>query len=136
MRRCLIIIAVLFSTISASAQLVTYEPVIVDRNGNRINADGSPYSKDYYQQNTPQTAPEEVITTRGYYYSSRYQEWSSLLIKVELGARRVKLVGIKERNGWRRYQSHAREISLYDSDFVKQNFTYRADTIEYGTIYF
>ena len=74
----------MFSTISASAQLVTYEPVIVDRNGNRINADGSPYSKDYYQQNTPQTAPEEVITTRGYYYSSRYQEWSSLLIKVEL----------------------------------------------------
>ena len=116
--------------------LVRYEPVIVNRNGDRVNIDGSPYDENFYRQDTPQVTQAEVTTTRGYYYDIVAEDWSSILIKVEVGERRVKIVGYKGRGKWEKCNAHARKVSIYDDDFIQQNFSYYANLSRYGTIYF
>jgi len=140
MKKILLFVTILMTSCPIFAQsippLVRYEPVIVDRNGNRVNTDGSPYDENYYRQNTPQVTPAEVITTRGYYFDNDVMNWSSILIKVEVGERRVKLVGYKGRGNWQKCNAHAREVSFSDDEFIQQNFSYYANLSRFGTIYF
>ncbi len=105
-----------------------YTPLIPYRNNTENN--------DYYRQNTPQSENAEIMTTRGYYYNKKYKDWASMLIKVKVGEGYIKLIATKGAYGWERKDYYAKEVSISDSEFVRENFTYRVWVPSLGMIYF
>ena len=112
MKKLMLIISVMLISISASAQFTTYEPVIVDRSGNRVDLNSgsnsygfnnqyNPYnysSPQRPQQVQPQAQPQvesQVISTRGYYIKNN--QWNSVLIRVKVVGENVYVVGVFEK---------------------------------------
>lgn len=141
MKRLLSILAVTLVVITASAQapFTTYKP-----------AQSNNYS-DSYQSTTPFTyyrslpdpnsnyrpAPQPKSKTynlTGYYKD--YEGWHKTPIKVTVIGDKIVLSAYKYGNYWLDNSGTASEIDYYDSDEVKENFNYKARTIQLGVVYF
>lgn len=129
-------------SLSASAQFTTFEPVIVDRNGNRVqmNSGTNSYNNNYntnpYNYSTPkrQQQPAQVISTRGYYIKNN--QWNSVLIRVKVVGEDVYVVGIKRQTtGWANSSSKAYSTQFMQQE-IRDNFDYYIGDYIYGNIYF
>lgn len=132
-------------SLTASAQFTTYEPVIVDRNGNWVNYNNhnnnsnysNPYNDNSYQYRTPQRSQQQqsqTISTRGYYINNN--QWKSVLLKVQIVDEKVYVVGIKRQaTGWSNDRVRAYSTELMQKE-IKDNFDYYIGDYVYGKIYF
>ena len=143
MKWLMLIGAVMVMSLSASAQFTTFEPVIVDRNGNRVqmNSGNNSYNNYYnmnpYNYGTPQRQqqqPTQVISTRGYYIKNN--QWNSVLIRVKVVGEDVYVVGIKRQaTGWSNSSSKASSTQFMQQE-IRDNFDYYVGDYVYGNIYF
>lgn len=143
MKRLMLIGAVMMMSLSTSAQFTTFEPVIVDRNGNRVQMNSSNNSYNNYYNTTPynygtpqrqQQQPAQVISTRGYYIKNN--QWNSVLIRVKVVGEDVYVVGIKRQaTGWSNSSSKASSTQFMQQE-IRDNFDYYVGDYVYGNIYF
>lgn len=135
--------AVMMMSLSASAQFTTFEPVIVDRNGNRVqmNSGNNNYNNYYntnpYNYSTPQRQqqqPSQLLSTRGYYINDN--QWNSVLLRVKVVGEDVYVVGIKRQaTGWSNSSSKAFSTQFMQQE-IKDNFDYYVRDYIFGNIYF
>jgi hypothetical protein len=132
MKKILLFVTILMTSCQIFAQsdvpYAEYTPLIPNRSTTGNN--------DYYRQNTPQSENAEIKTIRGYYYNENRQDWASMLIKVKVGEGYIKLIATKGAYGWESKDYYAKEVSISDSEFVRENFTYRVWVPSLGMIYF
>ena len=128
-------------TISSYAQFITYEPVIVDHNGNRVDINSSTSNNyNYYNPNindTPQgfqQAPSQVSSIRGYYIKNN--QWNSVLIRVKIVGENISVVGVKRSIGWDNRNFYIYKVSPTMSQEIKDNFEYYINAYDFGNIYF
>ena len=140
MKTILLFVTILMTSCPIFAQsdvpFCEYTPLLPNRNTNRDNTNDNNVYNDYYRQKNTQADAAEIITKRGYFYNKKYKDWASMLIKVKVGERYIKLIATKGAYGWESKDYYAKEVSISDSEFVRQNFTYRVWVPGLGTIYF
>lgn len=140
MKKCILLVAMLMS-INSYAQFTTYEPVIVDGNGNWVNRNSGSYpnySPDNYR--APQRAPQRsqqnnpIISTRGYYFKDK--ELKTVLLRVKMIDDNLYVVGIKRNStGWSNTKTKVSSTQFMQKE-IRDIFDYYIRDYNYGIIYF
>lgn len=115
---------------NAQIQFPSYNPVIIDRNGNRV-------------QMQQQQQPRENFQTVNAYYVNQRGSFEKIRIKINVvqnayGSPSVYVRGYHDKtyNRWHDLNSRASEIDVLDSDVIKENFDYKCYLQYYGYVYF
>ena len=87
----------------------------------------------YRQQQQAKPKMQEV-TLRGYYKNGN--NWNYTPIRVGIIGDEVRLLSIKTRHGWSNCGNKAGQVGAWDSEEIRDNYTYKAYSSLYGTIYF
>ena len=131
----------LFGTLSANAQFTVFQPVDVPQTSYSPNSGyGVPftifesvYGNPYQQQQRARPKMQEV-TLRGYY--KKGNDWYYMPIRVGVIGEEVRLLSIKTQHSWSNCGSTASEVGAWDSEEIRDNFTYKAYSSLCGTVYF
>lgn len=140
MKKLFIALIALLSSLSASAQFMTYEP-LYGGGSSRSYSSGSQGSFLIYE---PQIydAPRRVQPreqTKTYAVTGYYQDrnqWKTVPCKLVIAGDDVKAVTYKTQHGWFNATGKFSEVSAFDPEEVRDNFNYKVWTSTYGTIYF
>lgn len=141
MKKILFASMMLLGTMSANAQFLEYQPVNVPQSTYTPSPGyGTPfmnyepvYSNPYRQQQQAKPKMQEV-TLRGYYKNGN--NWNYTPIRVGIIGDEVRLLSIKTQHGWSNCGNKAGQVGAWDSEEIRDNFTYKAYSSLYGTIYF
>ena len=90
-----------------------------------------PAGMQQYQQARPRM---QEVTLTGYY--NDYKGWHSTPIRVGVIGDEVRVLSVKTQYGWSNCGSTASNVGWADSEVVRDNFTYKAFSSLYGTVYF
>lgn len=143
-----LVFAALSTICYSQVPLVDYEPVIIERSSNnttRQNYNG--YSLERQSYSSPaQPSGNRFQTIAAYYYDSRTQNWKRTKIKVNvvnssLGGIDIYVRGFLDRStymdNWRDCNNRAFRVSnITDQEFIVNNFEWKVDRTDLGTIYF
>lgn len=115
---------------NAQIQFVPYTPVIVDRNGNRV-------------QQQQQQQPRDNFQTVSAYYINRQGRFEKIRIKINVvqnayGSPSVYVRGYHDKtyDRWHDMNTRASEVDVLDDDVIKENFDYKFYNQSYGYVYF
>jgi len=140
MKKLFLILFILLVAITASAQapFTVYRPATPSSSYSNSNSYSSPFTiytpaPNSYNRPAPQPQSKTYNPT-GYYQSGG--EWYSMPIKVTVTSDGMFLSAYKMGNNWLSNSGAVSEVGYYDSDIVKENFNYKAQTIHKGTVYF
>lgn len=141
MKKLLFICSMIAVSLTASAQFTIYHPVEVPRTSYTPSPSyGTPftiyepvYSNPYHRQQQARPKMQE-LTTKGYFKKSG--EWYYVPIRIGVIGDEIKLLSTKSGSGWSNCGSMASAVGAYDSEEIRDNFTYKAYTYLYGTVYF
>ena len=144
MKKNLLIILTSIISLSASAQFTTFEPVIVDRYGNRVEMNSSRSnsnsSSNYYNYNPynyqqrQQVHSSQTLSTRGYYIKNN--QWHPVLLKVKVIGEEIWVTGIKRQTiGWSNCDKRVNS-TRYLQEEISNSFDYYVGDYEFGNIYF
>ncbi len=140
MRKVFFLVFALFATMSANAQFVTYQPVDVPRQTYTPSPGyGTPFV--IYepvpvpgQRQAPKPKMRQQTLTGYYKYSN---EWRSAPIRVGFTSDdKVILLSVKSSSGWHNCGNTASMVGAFDSEEVRDNFTYKCYSYTLGTVYF
>jgi len=76
----------------------------------------------------------QEMTLTGYYKNSN--GWNSMPIRVGFVEDRAILLSVKQNGYWSNCGAVASEVGGFDSEEVRDNFTYKAYGLMVGTVYF
>ena len=145
MKKLLFILVVMLCAITAYAQApFTYYKPVQPSNNYSNDYSGSNQSTDpftYYRPLEPsrnyQPAPQPQSKTynlTGYYNDSK--GWHEVPIKITVTGDKWVLSSYKYGNYWLSNSCAVSEVDYYDADVVKENFNYKAKTLQLGVVYF
>ena len=141
MKKILFACMMLFGAMNANAQFVVFQPIDVPQTSYTPSSGyGVPftifepvYDNPYLQQQMARPKMQEV-TLRGYYQKGR--DWYYMPIRVGVLGDMVKLLSIKTQHGWSNCGSTASEVGAWDTEEIRDNFSYKAYSTLCGTVYF
>jgi hypothetical protein len=147
MKKMMIVCCMLLGSVAASAQFTVYQPAETPhRSYTPSMGYGVPftiyepievaprrsYSGQYQQQ--PAEPKMQQVTLRGYYQKGN--DWYYTSIRVGVIGDEVRLLSVKQQNSWSNCGSVASEVGAFDSEVIRDNFTFKAYSIQYGMVYF
>lgn len=140
MKKMFIAFIALLSSLSASAQFMTYEPLYGGGSSQSYSSGNQGPFLIYEPLNygTPRRVqPREQTKTYAVtgYYQDRNQ-WKTVPCKLIIAGDDVKAVTYKTQHGWFNATGKFSEVSAFDPELVRDNFNYKVWTSTYGTIYF
>lgn len=142
MKKLLFICSMVVVSLTASAQFTVYQNVEVPQRSYTPSLGyGIPFTVyepvygNSYQQRRQQARPKmQEVTLRGYY--KKGDDWYYVPIRVGIIGEEVKLLSTKTKNGWMNCGNKVCEVGAWDSEEIRDNFNYKANSTLYGTIYF
>ena len=149
MKEMMIACCMLFCTVTASAQFTVYQSAEVpQRSYTPSMGYGVPFTiyepmevvprrsyshQDQYQQQPAQPKVQEM-TLKGYY--KKGSDWYYTPIRVGIIGEEVRLLSVKQQSSWSNCGSVASEVGAFDPEEIRDNFTFKAYSIQYGNVYF
>ena len=76
----------------------------------------------------------QEMTLKGYY--KKGNDWYYTPIRVGIIGEEVRLLSVKQQSSWSNCGSVASEVGAFDPEEIRDNFTFKAFSIQYGTVYF
>ena len=76
----------------------------------------------------------QEVTLRGYY--KKGNDWYHMPIRVGVIGDEVRLLSVKTQYGWSNCGNAASYVSTFDSEEVRDNFNFKAYSVQFGTVYF
>ena len=155
MKKLFLVCGMLIAAMSAKAQFTVYQPYNAPSSSSYTPSPGygAPFTiyrpapsvsyQEQYQQSYPQQYQQprqsskprmQELTTKGYFKKSG--EWYYVTIRIGVIGDEIKLLSTKSGSGWSNCGSMASAVGAYDSEEIRDNFTYKAYTYLYGTVYF
>jgi len=150
MKKMMFACCMLLGTVTASAQFTVYQSAEVpQRSYTPSMGYGVPFTiyepievaprrsyyshQDQYQQQPAQPKMQEM-TLKGYY--KKGNDWYYTPIRVGIIGEEVRLLSVKQQSSWSNCGSVASEVGAFDPEEIRDNFTFKAYSIQYGTMYF
>ena len=140
MKKVFLLLVVMLTSIGASAQFTVYRSATVPERS--TNQDYGPFTvyqavptdpMPYNSQRAPQPKTQKYTLT-GYYKNQN--GWQKAPIKVSVTGDVIKLIGIKIGNRWSSCSSNVNEVGAFETEEVKDNFTYKGYVTYLGSVYF
>ena len=95
----------------------------------------SPYSDNPSQRIQQSAKPRmQEVTLKGYY--KKGNDWYYTPIRVGIIGEEVRLLSVKQQSSWSNCGTVASEVGAFDPEEIRDNFTFKAYSIQYGTVYF
>ncbi len=141
MKKMILVLFALTSTLTASAQFITYEPLYGGSQPSytrRSTYDPflvyEPLITDRSGRVIQQQEESRSYTVTGYYEDR--DQWHTVPCRLIIVGEQVKNVSYKTSHGWFNATGKFNEVTRTDPEVVRDNFNYKVWTTTYGTIYF
>ncbi len=140
MKKVLFCAIALFCSVASHAQFLIYQPAGTPQQQYQSPSPGYGVPYTIYQPapmpgQRQQAAPRmQEVTLTGYYKDNR--GWHSAPIRVGVTGEKVVVLSVKNGNHWMNCGNAASMVGQFDTEEVKDSFTYKAFCYAFGTIYF